>query len=315
MSEKTARLTGLSACGLLVCLLLFTQQLRLAVTDGLRLCAAVLIPALFPFCVGSNLFVLLGLPGRLRRRLAPVTERLFALPGEAAAPLLLGLIGGFPLGIQTLALACESGALSRRDAVRLSAFCNNAGPAFVLGAVGGTVFGSLRIGIALYVLQALAALLTGLTLRRKGPLRRSAPLPAARGLSPAAALPEAVSKASLQMLQVCGMVVFFSVLIALLRLLLPLYRLPGAVAAALEGALELTNGTRALAGLSRGTAFGLAALELGWSGLCVHLQAAGILSRAGLPLRPYLRGKLLQALWSAVLAVPVLLLDKSLHFL
>ena len=52
--------------------------------------------------------------------------------------------------------------------------------------------------------------------------------------------------------------------------------------------------------------FLLSAAMLGWSGLCVHAQVLSLALPAGLPARPYLRGKLLHGLYSALLSLLML---------
>ena len=60
------------------------------------------------------------------------------------------------------------------------------------------------------------------------------------------------------------------------------------------GALELTGGVAALRLAPEGLHFVLASALLAWGGLCVHVQGLSALAEAGLPLRPYLGGKLVQ---------------------
>ena len=47
----------------------------------------------------------------------------------------------------------------------------------------------------------------------------------------------------------------------------------------------------------------LAAFLLGWGGLCVHFQAAAVLSGSGLKMKERLGGKLLHGVLSALLAM------------
>ena len=303
MARLSARLPALLTGALLLGLLIFTQAAKDAARESLTLCAGVLLPSLFPFCVGMELFGRLGLADALGKRLATPMRRLFHLPGAAAAALLSGLLGGYPLGAHMTAALCLGGTLTRQEAATLSRFSNNAGPAFVLGAVGGAVFGSARLGALLWAIHAASALLTGMLLRGRGTERRLRTVLEGRTPGSAgSALPEAIEAAAGTMLRVCGTVVFSTVVLALCCRVLPIGRLPDALAALIRGAVELTNGCLALAGLPLHQAFPLAALLLGWGGACVHLQALPALSSAGLPIRPYLRAKLLQALLSYVLA-------------
>ena len=66
------------------------------------------------------------------------------------------------------------------------------------------------------------------------------------------------------------------------------------------GIVELTGGILQLPPTRAG--FVMAAALLGWGGICVHCQTAAVLEKSGLSLRPYLTGKLLQAVFSAALA-------------
>ena len=107
-----------------------------AVRRGLTLCARSVIPALFPYFVVSGLFISLGFADGVGRRLEPLTRRLFGVGGAGASAFFLGLLGGYPVGGRTVGQLYRAGRLSKNEAERLLAFCNNAGPSFILGVVG-----------------------------------------------------------------------------------------------------------------------------------------------------------------------------------
>ena len=117
-------------------LLRFPQEVSAAVTEGLRLSVSVLIPSLFPFFICVNLTSALGLTGVLARVFAPVMRRMFHVSGAGCTAVLCGAAGGYPSGAQCVAALYREGQLSRAEAEYLLLFCNNAGPAFLFGAVG-----------------------------------------------------------------------------------------------------------------------------------------------------------------------------------
>ena len=82
------------------------------VREGLSLAAMQALPALFPFFVISGLLVRCG-TGRLSPLLAAPLRRLYGLPPEAAPALVLGLIGGYPVGAATACALYDEGVLSR----------------------------------------------------------------------------------------------------------------------------------------------------------------------------------------------------------
>lgn len=274
--------------------LLYPGSAAAGVRDGLRLCAELLVPALFPVSVLSGCLVLLCADAGAR----PFPERLmrsvFGLSGSCVLPLILGFLGGFPLGAQLSASMFREGRISRREADQLAPFCNQAGPGFLFGVVGRCL-GTAALGGVLCLIQLAAALSAALLLRQPGPPPvRSCP---AKGQTPSfsAALPRALGSSAAAMLRLCGSVALFQALLRCLGDALPISALSGIWRAGVCGMLELSGGVAALSALDQPGAFLLAAAMINWGGLCVHLQASEALGAAGLACKRYLLGKLLQA--------------------
>lgn len=280
-----------------VFLLRGSAAVHLGIERGLTLCLHSVLPSLFPFFVLSSLLLSLGFVEGLGRLLAPMMERLFHLGGNGAAALALGLIAGYPSGARTVCRLYESHLCGREEAERLLGFCNNAGAAFFLSYLGAGLFG-LREGMWLWLIHVLAALLTGMLLRPRRTL--SLERRPARANPPGffAAFPAAVQSGFSSFLSVCGFVLLFSVLMQPLRTLLG--------ETPLLGIIELFGGVSALDTSPR--SFLLAAALTGFGGLSVHAQAASFFSAAGLSGRWHLRGKILHALLSFLLAALFLLL-------
>lgn len=293
MREKLGLLGCLAALGVL---LLCSADTARAVREGLALCAGSVIPALFPFLAVSGLLTALdagAAPGRGRMLLA----RVLGCGPAGAGAFLLGLVGGYPVGARTVAQLYREKRISRPEACRLLLFCNNCGPAFILGVAGLGCFGSLRAGGLLWGVHILAALVIALALPRRAaePPERPGSVSARPALVPA--LIAAVRDAAGTMVYICGFVVFFLVLLRVMG------RVTGLSHPVLSGAVELTQGILALPATPTG--FVWAAALLGWGGLSVHGQSAAVLSGTDLPLGPYLAAKAAQAALSALLAWPV----------
>ena len=159
-------------------LVLWPEQSMEAMRDGLRLCGNVILPSLFPFFVLSSLVVELGMSRYLGKLLEPVMAPLFRVNGNCAAALALGFIGGYPVGARTAIQIYENGQCTRTEAERMLAFCNNSGPAFILGVVGAGVFGSGTAGLLLYLAHLLAPRPSGAGGRSSRRLVSPEPLPA-----------------------------------------------------------------------------------------------------------------------------------------
>ena len=280
--------------------------------QGLALCAGVVVPSLLPFLILSALAAALGLPAALARLSAPALTRL-GIPPVCAAPLVLGLMGGYPVGAASLAGLVRGGLLSKEEASRALPWCNNTGPGFIVGFAGGAVFGSVRAGLLLYLCHVLAALTLALCSGAKAK-KQALALPAQPRKHLAAALPESMRAAAINMLCICAYVVFFSVLSALLRAT-GVFSAPAAALslrfgtemrasyALFSGVLELSSGVGALRGmpLTLGSA-ALAAFLLGFGGLSVHCQTLYAASAAEIKCARHFAGRILHGLLSALLA-------------
>lgn len=296
------------AAALLVCMAVLLWQnetASAAVRQGLVLCARSVIPSLFPFFVVVSFAVGCGFFAALRRLGLPV----------GAAVFLVGIVGGYPVGARTVGGLYRGGGLARERAETLLTFCNNAGPSFIFAIAGVEVFGSQKIGLALYGIHVLSALAAGGLLGALRPVR-NAPKPAGsdmkhgsndmksarcdmKSASNRTKMPalfvSCVGSAAAAMVNICAFVIFFLVVMALVR-----QAWPGLPPLAL-GLLELTGGVTSLEASPAG--FCMAAALLGWGGVSVHCQTAAVLEDTGLSLRRYLLAKALQAVVSALFAL------------
>lgn len=301
-----------AVCFLAYGLIRYSRQTAESAWQGLTLCARTLVPVLFPFFAASSLAVSTGLAGLAGRWLERPMQALFRLPGACASAFALGLAGGYPVGAGAALSLYRQKLCGKEEAQRLLAFCNNCGPAFLLGAAGTAAFGSAAVGGLLYGCHVLASLLTGLLFRFSG-RRSSETLPVRRVEEPekpfGAALAESVRSAASSVINVCAFVVFFTVFIRLLTLtgLLPalaglLVRLglePSLAAPLAGGFFEMSGGVMALAGPANPARLAAAAFLLAWGGLSVHCQTLSLLADSDLSAGPYLAGKLTQGLLAA----------------
>lgn len=295
MNKRVRADVCLILCGVLVWFLADAGQLRLEAAKALALCAGTVIPALFPFMAVTGLLVRLGFGQWLAPYMAGLMAPLFRLPGCAGSALLLGLVGGYPIGARTAAELYASGALTRQEAERLLTFCNNSNPVFLISVLGVGVFGSVRVGIWLWLIHVASALVTGLLFRGLGRGRRSVPPPVSfQAPSLPGAFVTSVKDAAMGMVSVCAFVTLFYVLVS------PLAHLDGHLAATAVGVTELFSLTPLLT--CDRTGFILAAGCAGWGGLSVLCQTAAVLDGTDLPLRPCFLGKLTQGHLSALMA-------------
>ena len=313
-------LLGLGLLWTALALVLWPGEAMAAMKDGLKLCGNVILPSLFPFFVLSSLVVALGMSRYLGRLLEPVMAPLFRVNGSCAAALALGFVGGYPVGARTAIELYQNGQCSRTEAERLLAFCNNSGPAFILGVVGAGVFGSGKAGLMLYLAHILASLAVGLifrfykpshrpqTYRRGGPQFQAASFPVA--------FTHSITGAMSSALNICAFVLFFTVFLRLLSYAGVLGTLARGLAALfsplglselwarrlMTGLLEVSSGVSSLTDGGLTGRLSMAAFMLGWAGVSVHCQVLAFLGDSGLSMRTYVVGKLLHGILSSLIA-------------
>ncbi|MBQ9784530.1 MAG: hypothetical protein IJW29_03415 [Clostridia bacterium] len=310
MTVRTSRAHTASellfGCFAFFCLLLILRNAEIAVeymTRGLLLCARTVIPSLFPFMILSELVVTSGLADRLLARLCAPMCRVLRLPTGGCVALILGLLCGFPVGARCAIAAYERGELSREGCERVLGAASPPSSAFVMGAVGVSLWSNRALGISLYLSVIASALLTCLfTSRRASPVP-VAPIPIRTQPSLGAAKFTGAVRASTEsMLLICAYVVFFSALTGTLGMALSSLGANETLRAVLTAIFEMSSGVSALSALSPvAPALILSAATLGWSGLSVHCQMLALCQGHDLSLRTYFLSKLLQALLCALI--------------
>ncbi|MCL2357050.1 MAG: hypothetical protein FWC70_07820 [Defluviitaleaceae bacterium] len=146
-----------------VFLLIFPRIVLTASREGLLLWFNNVLPGLLPFMIATNMLILSGYAKSFAKIFSPFMQKFFRLPGEAGIALFVGLTSGYPVGAKTVADLQRAGQISGAQAQHLLAFCNNAGPIFILGVVGAGMFQSAQVGYILWASHVLAAIITGIS--------------------------------------------------------------------------------------------------------------------------------------------------------
>lgn len=310
------KLAVILALGAFYAFALSSKAVTESCRQALTLCAELIIPSLFPFFVLSVLLGKIGFPAHISKALAPFAEKLFNVSGAGASALIIGLTGGYPMGAAYIAQMLKSGAISPKEGEQLLAFCNNSGPAFIIGAVGAGVFTSSSVGLFLYAVHIAAAICTGVLVRFFIPKSdRQEQITTQFDAMPfPSALAESVRSGVLNVLTVCGFVSFFFVLTALFDangMLSTAVGYIGAkthlelhfVRALIVGAFELGGGIAAMRGLADTPInLALAAFMVGFGGLSVHFQTRAVLTESGAKGGLHFAGRLISASFAALFA-------------
>ncbi len=314
MRIRTVRWNTMKKIGLLFVVLLgsaavlfWPQAVATGISRGLSVSGTVLIPGVFPFLVISGFLVHSGLCDSIGRRLGKVMRVLFYLPGCAAPAVLIGLCGGYPAGGAAIAALYRNGSINARQGKRLLHFCVNAGPSFVISTVGAGLLGDVRLGVLLYVAHLLTALfigvVDGLLERRETDFCEGKVYPSSASPSALTALVEAVNGGCEGLLSMCGFVMLFSALLAVLdgSGVFTAFGSDSLLYALVAGFFEVNCGC--IEAVRHPAVLLLLGTLMGWGGLSVHGQLAVTLSGTGLMDRGFFAARLLQGLLGGVISV------------
>ena len=280
------------------------------IKEGLSVCSGTLIPSLFPFMVLSDIFVTSGGADTLGKLLAKPMRALFGVSGAGAIAAVLGALCGFPIGARCAVSLFDAGEITKDECERLIAISSSPSSAFLISAVGVSLFGSRAFGRALYAATLISALAVGVALGlvsksrlKKEPTSALSNIPHTppKTRFDVSSVSDAISSSADAMLKVCAFVVIFTAFVGTLCDALDALSMPPALRAALCSVFELTGGVREAAGITP-TALGatVAAFAAGWSGVSVHLQIASICQGRNISLRPYILSKLASGVLTAV---------------
>jgi sporulation integral membrane protein YlbJ len=274
----------------------FSDEIAHSVRSALFLCYEVLIPSIFPFMILADFifhyadFSALGIASLL-------FEKLFRIRATGLCAFILGILCGFPLGVKCARDLYTAGAISKEECERLIGFSNNTGPAFLISGVGLGLRGNALEGIILYFCMVLSAIMCGALfgLFSKVKISRNAGGKALKEEN--FSLIGSIKSAGTGTLNVCAYLTFFSILAGLLKSVLGIsypyaFILPF---------LEVGSASSILSKITflpHSLSLSLSAFAVGFSGLCVHLQAAHFLAGTDISMKKYFFMKLLQGVFA-----------------
>ena len=291
MDRKRIHFQGIiAAMGLMV--LIFDSNLAIkGAKEGIELCLRTVIPSLFPFFVLSMVFIQ-SFPENVSFPVSSISN-LMGIPKGAESLVIPAFLGGYPVGAKCVNELFQRHQIGKEDAERLLAFCSNAGPSFLFGMISG-LFQERRQAWFLWFIHIFSAVLTALSIPAKyGNLKVKQSENATEDTS-------TILSAAKAMGLVCCWVILFRTIISFLDAWF--FRiLPDWLQVLMIGVLELTNGCCELLLVENiSTRFVLCACMLSFGGICVLFQTVSVTK--GLSLKYYLKGKLLQTVFSFLLS-------------
>jgi len=305
-----------------ICLIIFSKSNIIAVKNSLNIWVNNVIPSLLPFFMATELLNYTNIPNIIGNIFNRIMRPLFNVPGIGAYALFMGIISGYPIGAKIVTNFRNNNLCTKEEAERLITFTNNSGPLFILGTIGITLFFDTYIGLLLLITHILSAICVGIIFsfwkKNKNEDRNYYISSASITFN---SLGEVLSKSILSainsIISIGGFIVFFGIILSIMQkshilnfikiLLSPIFNLTNIdtkfIIPILSGILELTNGVTLISAISSknlGINVIACAFLLGFGGISIMLQVLSIISKSDISIKPYILGKLLHGMLSAI---------------
>lgn len=221
-----------------------------SVAQSVVICSRVLIPSLFPFSVCVLFLMKSGVAGK----------------NQGLSVLIFSMLGGYPIGAKLINSAVQNGELSREDGGKMLNFCVNAGPAFIVSAVGGGILNSKSAGTVLLISHILSSLLICLFYRFSGNKITFKEKPYSKHCSFADTFVLSSAESATVTLNICSFVILFSAITGYIEFYSEKFTL-------LKPLIYLTEVTAATA-KTRNIYF--ISFLLGFAGICIWCQILSV---------------------------------------
>lgn len=275
-----------------------------------------IVPTIFPFSVICNLLISYDGVWLYSKILGPIFCKPLKLSKQSSFPIVASILSGYPLGCKYCCDLYSLGYINRDEFERLLNIASNASPMFLIGSIGATMLGDIKLGFILLISNYLSPIIVGiLTIKNSKTLSNMKEIKSnSININFGTSLKYALDNGVNTTLQVGSFVVLFSIIISIIKnnayvsiifsnieafFNLPQYSLYGIFL----GSIEFTNGCKLITTLPLTMPFKLAIISFicSFSGLSVIAQISSFISKYNVSIIKYSLYKLLQGIISFII--------------
>ncbi|MCD7846849.1 MAG: hypothetical protein LUG49_02280 [Oscillospiraceae bacterium] len=251
MKNKLHGLVTIVVLVVLIFSIIHIDEVKEAIVKSIENCIIGIVPSLFLNSVLASVLIKCS-ESLIPKRISPVRCEIFLV-------FLLGNICGYPIGARMLSELVKENCITSEQAERVICFSYASGSAYILGIVSSAVFHAKLLGftafLSIFLSNTILYILFIVNFKVKSTVNVSC-----KGVSLTNAVMDAISSSANSMISICSTIVFFSALLSLLPLQIPI----------VSAIFEISNIT-SLQGNGL-IFFVLLTVLLSFGGLCVHMQ-------------------------------------------
>ena len=260
----------------------------------------IIVPSVFPYLIISEYIASSNIMNLLEVVLGKCISKPLGITKSSIRCVLCSFICGYPSGAICASMLYKNKKISMGEAEHLICFTNNAGPLFLISAVGTGLLGSAKNGCAMYVIQLMSAFIYGI-ISRKMPTKSSFENSVSKGNDICTCIRNAVGTC----INICGFMIAAYVLsgsiIYLIGAIYPKCRYFSIISAGVRAIFEISAGVKEISSIDKGiTGFAFMCAFVSWSGISVILQIKSVAPEI-ISIKKLCIAKFIQAVFSFIL--------------
>lgn len=275
----------------IVIVVVYSPLISSGVSTGIRLCLDIIIPSLFLFTIIATFLIKSQLADVIFAPISGIGKYIFGIPKEYTVLIILSLLGGYPIGSKLISTYVAQKRIDTHTASLMICYSVNAGPAFLIIAIGSGCYKSISIGVYLYIAQVIACFGVGIIthimsrlIRLRGnhiPLATTSSSPTKnKPENLGVILVESVTDATKTLATICSFILLFNALSAVVSTLFTSPIAKSYIQALLDVTYLVNN-------ISDYT-LNFVCIATAFSGFCVILQVYAMTSKVNISIVPLL---------------------------
>jgi len=267
--------------------------------NGLSAWALNVLPAVLPFMIISQLLISTSLIEKICKPIAPPFVKIYNTNTYSFYVFLISILSGYPVGSKTIADLYEQNKITQNDAYRMSSFCSNSGPMFIVGSVGVEMLHSPTAGYIILLSHILSAMINGLFYRKIKAKNENNKVKLLTNTS--LSFGDIIENSCRSILIVGTIIMFFFIIIEFVSFFT--FFLPNSLQSIIFGIIEITKGCKSISCFYEiKMATILSTIVITFGGISTALQSISLLKRVKMPLGLFLLQKLTQSIISGIIA-------------
>lgn len=189
----------------------YVNTISTSIQNGVSVCLNSIVPSMYAFIILSDLLVKTNSYKLIGRVLSPISRYVLHLEGNMFAIFLISLVAGYPVGAKLISNLELNNSIDSTLAKKMYCYCYSGGLAFILGTIGG----SLKISLIVYVSNVMANLILAMILNFKDTIPKRDTSKTDAKIS-SSILIDAINSSFRTIVNICVMIIAFSIVISLL---------------------------------------------------------------------------------------------------